>query len=186
MFVAINYSLAKLDMYYLGKELFVGNIALSIYIETLSPAIEQKGLFLRESDEEYISSHLFNLSQAESIVDTLNDYLENPVTTISLLKFLNDEADCFESMKLEAKEKKQRYVIIIVNALASTLWAHKELQERFIENCRIKIRIDKATWDSQTSRIRNASAGGRIVSLKALQLRDELYEQLGIPSEFRL
>lgn len=186
MFVAINYSLAKLDMYYLGKELFVGNIALSIYIETLSPAIEQKGLFLRESDEEYISSHLFNLSQAESIVDTLNDYLENPVTAISLLKFLNDEADCFESMKLEAKEKKQRYVIIIVNALASTLWAHKELQERFIENCRIKIRIDKATWDSQTSRIRNASAGGRIVSLKALQLRDELYEQLGIPSEFRL
>lgn len=185
MFVAINYSLAKLDMYYLGKELFVGNIALSIYIETLSPAIEQKGLFLRESDEEYISSHLFNLSQAESIVDTLNDYLENPVTAISLLKFLNDEADCFESMKLEAKEKKQRYVIIIVNALASTLWAHKELQERFIENCRIKIRIDKATWDSQTSRIRNASAGGRIVSLKALQLRDELYEQLGIPSEFR-
>lgn len=172
-------------MYYLGKELFVGNIALSIYIETLSPAIEQKGLFLRESDEEYISSHLFNLSQAESIVDTLNDYLENPVTAISLLKFLNDEADCFESMKLEAKEKKQRYVIIIVNALASTLWAHKELQERFIENCRIKIRIDKATWDSQTSRIRNASAGGRIVSLKALQLRDELYEQLGIPSEFR-
>lgn len=186
MFVAINYSLAKLDMYYLGKELFVGNIALTIYIETLSPAIEQKGLFLRESDEEYISSHLFNLSQAESIVDTLNDYLENPVTAISLLKFLNDEADCFESMKLEAKEKKQRYVIIIVNALASTLWAHKELQERFIENCRIKIRIDKATWDSQTSRIRNASAGGRIVSLKALQLRDELYEQLGIPSEFRL
>ncbi len=184
--MAINYSLAKLDMYYLGKELFVGNIALSIYIETLSPAIEQKGLFLRESDEEYISSHLFNLSQAESIVDTLNDYLENPVTAISLLKFLNDEADCFESMKLEAKEKKQRYVIIIVNALASTLWAHKELQERFIENCRIKIRIDKATWDSQTSRIRNASAGGRIVSLKALQLRDELYEQLGIPSEFRL
>ena len=173
-------------MYYLGKELFVGNIALSIYIETLSPAIEQKGLFLRESDEEYISSHLFNLSQAESIVDTLNDYLENPVTAISLLKFLNDEADCFESMKLEAKEKKQRYVIIIVNALASTIWAHKELQERFIENCRIKIRIDKATWDSQTSRIRNASAGGRIVSLKALQLRDELYEQLGIPSEFRL
>lgn len=184
--MAINYSLAKLDMYYLGKELFVGNIALSIYIETLSPAIEQKGLFLRESDEEYISSHLFNLSQAESIVDTLNDYLENPVTAISLLKFLNDEADCFESMKLEAKEKKQRYVIIIVNALASTIWAHKELQERFIENCRIKIRIDKATWDSQTSRIRNASAGGRIVSLKALQLRDELYEQLGIPSEFRL
>ena len=184
--MAINYSLTKLDMYYLGKELSVGNIALSIYIETLSPAIEQKGLFLRESDEEYISSHLFNLSQAESIVDTLNDYLENPVTAISLLKFLNDEADCFESMKLEAKEKKQRYVIIIVNALASTLWAHKELQERFIENCRIKIRIDKATWDSQTSRIRNASAGGRIVSLKALQLRDELYEQLGIPSEFRL
>ena len=173
-------------MYYLGKELFVGNIALSIYIETLSPAIEQKGLFLRESDEEYISSHLFNLSQAESIVDTLNDYLENPVTAISLLKFLNDEADCFESMKLEAKEKKQRYVIIIVNALASTLWAHKELQERFIENCRIKIRIDKATWDSQTSRIRNASARDRNVSQKALQLRDELYEQLGIPSEFRL
>ena len=32
---------------------------------------------------------------------------------ISLLKFLNDEADCFESMKLEPKEKKQRYVIII-------------------------------------------------------------------------
>ena len=184
--MAITYSLAKLDMYYLGKELFVGNIALSIYIETLSPAIEQKGLFLRESDEEYISSHLFNLSQAESIVDTLNDYLENPVTAISLLKFLNDEADCFESMKLEAKEKKQRYVIIIVNALASTLWAHKELQERFIENCRIKIRIDKATWDSQTSRIRNASARDRNVSQKALQLRDELYEQLGIPSEFRL
>ena len=46
--------------------------------------------------------------------------------------------------------------------------------------------IDKATWDSQTSRIRNASAGDRIVSQKALQLRDELYEQLGIPSEFRL
>lgn len=170
----------------LGKELYVGNIALSIYVETLSPALEQKSHFLRESDAEYLSSHLFNLSQAESIVDMLNDYLEHPVTAISLLKFLNDEADCFESMTLEAKEKKQRYVIIIVNALASTLWAHKELQERFIEKCRIMIRIDKATWDSQTSRIRNASAGGRTVSLKALQLRDELYEQLGIPSEFRL
>ncbi|MGM9740568.1 MAG: hypothetical protein ACI3ZP_08200 [Candidatus Cryptobacteroides sp.] len=172
-------------MYYLGKELFVGNIALSIYVETLIPAIEQEG-FLQESDAEYISSHLFNLSQAESIVDILNDYLEHPVTTISLLKFLNDEADCFESMELEAKEKKQRYVIIIVNALASTLWAHKELQTRFIENCRIKIRIDKATWDSQTSRIRNAPSGGRTVSQKALRLRDELYERLGIPSEFRL
>lgn len=170
----------------LGKELYVGNIALSIYVETLSPALEQKSHFLRESDAEYLSSHLFNLAQAESIVDMLNDYLEHPVTAISLLKFLNDEADCFESMTLEAKEKKQRYVIIIVNALASTLWAHKELQERFIEKCRIMIRIDKATWDSQTSRIRNASAGGRTVSLKALQLRDELYEQLGIPSEFRL
>ena len=89
-------------------------------------------------------------------------------------------------MKLEAKEKKQRYVIIIVNALASTLWALKELQDRFIENCRTKISIDKATWDSQTSRIRNASSGGRIVSQKALRLRDELYERLGIPSEFRL
>ena len=173
-------------MYYLGKELFVGNIALSIYVETLSPAIEQEGPLLRDSDAEYISSHLFNLSQAESIVDILNDYLDNPVTAVSLLKFLNDEADCFESIKLEAKEKKQRYVIIIVNALASTLWAHKEMQERFLENCRIRMRIDRATWDSQTSRIRNASEGGRIVSQKALQLRDELYEQLGIPSEFRL
>lgn len=170
----------------LGKELYVGNIALSIYVETLSPALEQESHFLRESDAEYISSHLFNLAQAESIVDMLNDYLEHPVTAISLLKFLNDEAHCFESMTLEAKEKKQRYVIIIVNALAATLWAHKELQERFIEKCRIRISIDKATWDSQTSRIRNASAGGRTVSLKALQLRDELYEQLGIPSEFRL
>ena len=170
----------------LGKELYVGNIALSIYVETLSPALEQESHFLRESDAEYLNSHLFNLSQAESIVDMLNDYLEHPVTAISLLKFLNDEAHCFESMTLEAKEKKQRYVIIIVNALAATLWAHKELQERFIEKCRIMIRIDKATWDSQTSRIRNASAGGRTVSLKALQLRDELYEQLGIPSEFRL
>lgn len=170
----------------LGEELYVGNIALSIYVETLSPALEQKSHFLRESDAEYLSSHLFNLAQAESIVDMLNDYLEHPVTAISLLKFLNDEAHCFESMTLEAKEKKQRYVIIIVNALAATLWAHKELQERFIEKCRIMIRIDKATWDSQTSRIRNASAGGRTVSLKALQLRDELYEQLGIPSEFRL
>ena len=173
-------------MYYQGKELYVGNIALSAYVETLSPPIEQAGLFLREGDAEYISSHLFNLTQAESIVDILNDYLENPVTAISLLKFLNDEADCFESMKLEAKEKKQRYVIIIVNALASTLWAHKELQEGFIEKCRIRINIDKATWDSQTSRIRNASAGNRVVSQKALQLRDELYEQLGIPSESRL
>lgn len=170
----------------LGKELYVGNIALSIYVETLSPALEQESHFLRESDAEYLSSHLFNLSQAESIVDILNEYLENPLSAISLLKFLNDEAHCFESMTLEAKEKKQRYVIIIVNALAATLWAHKELQERFIEKCRIMIRIDKATWDSQTSRIRNASAGGRTVSLKALQLRDELYEQLGIPSEFRL
>ena len=89
----------------LGKELLVGNIALSIYVETLSPALEQKSLFLRESDAEYLSSHLFNLSQAESIVDILNEYLENPLSAISLLKFLNDEADCFESMKLEAKEK---------------------------------------------------------------------------------
>ena len=89
-------------------------------------------------------------------------------------------------MKLEAKEKKQRYVIIIVNALASTLWTHKELQDRFIEKCRIRISIDKATWDSQTSRIRNASTRDKTVSQKALQLRDELYEQLGIPSEFRL
>ena len=169
-----------------GGNCYLGNIALSIYVETLSSAIEQESHFLRESDEEYLSSHLFNLTQAESIVDILNEYLENPLSALSLLKFLNDEADCFESMKLEAKEKKQRYVIIIVNALASTLWSHKELQERFIEKCRIRIRIDKATWDSQTSRIRNASASDRNVSQKALQLRDELYEQLGIPSEFRL
>ena len=173
-------------MYNLGKETFVGNIALSIYVETLSPAIGWEGPYLRESEEEYISSHLFNLSQAESIVDILNDYLENPVTAISLLKFLNEEADCFESMKLEPKEKKQRYVIIIVNALASTLWAHKDLQERFMENCRRMIKIDKATWDSQTSRIRNASVGGRTVSQKALRLRDELYEQLCIPTEYRI
>lgn len=173
-------------MYYQWKELFAGNIALSIYLETLNPATEQEGHFLRESDAEYIGSHLFNLSQAESIVDILNEYLDNPVTAIGLLKFLNDEADCFESMKLETKEKKQRYVIIIVNALASTLWNHKELQEQFIENCRIRIGIDRATWNSQTSRIRNASAGGGVVSQKALQLRDELYGQLGIPSEFRL
>ena len=138
-----------------GGNCHLGNIALSIYVETLSSAIEQES-----------QTHTFS--------------------TLSLLKFLNDEADCFESMRLEAKEKKQRYVIIIVNALASTLWAHKELQERFIEKCRIRIRIDKATWDSQTSRIRNASASDRNVSQKALQLRDELYEQLGIPSEFRL
>ena len=131
-FSFIYYSLEEFEMYYLGKELFVGNIALSIYVETLSPAIEQEGPLLRDSDAEYISSHLFNLSQAESIVDILNDYLDNPVTAVSLLKFLNDEADCFESIKLEAKEKKQRYVIIIVNALASTLWAHKEMQERFL------------------------------------------------------
>ena len=82
-------------MYYIGNELFVGNIALSIYAETLSPAIEQERCFLQESDAEYISSHLFNLSQAESVVDILNDYLENPVTALYLLKFLNDEADCF-------------------------------------------------------------------------------------------
>lgn len=48
----------------LGEELYVGNIALSIYVETLSPALEQKSHFLRESDAEYLSSHLFNLSQA--------------------------------------------------------------------------------------------------------------------------
>ena len=182
-------------MYYSEIELFVGNIALSEYVEILRPAVKQEGYILRyiedfpvlrDNDAEYISSHLFNLSQAESVVDTLNDYLENPVTAVSLLKFLNDEADCFESMKLEAKEKKQRYVIIIVNALASTLWAYKELQESFIENCRTRLRIDRTTWESQTSRIRNASPGSRIVSQKALQLRDELYEQLGIPSEFRL
>ena len=43
----------------LGKELYVGNIALSIYVETLSPALEQESHFLRESDAEYLSSHLF-------------------------------------------------------------------------------------------------------------------------------
>lgn len=61
-------------MYYQGKESYVGNIALSVYVETLSPPIEQAGFFLREGDVEYISSHLFNLTQAESIVDILNDY----------------------------------------------------------------------------------------------------------------
>ena len=92
-------------MYYQGKELFVGNIALSIYLETLSPSIEQDGHFLRDSDAEYISSHLFNLSQAESIVDILNDYLDNPVSAICLLKFLNDEAGCcvFSGMTLRKR-----------------------------------------------------------------------------------
>ena len=37
-------------MYYQGKELYVGNIALSIYVEIFSPGTEQEGLFLRESD----------------------------------------------------------------------------------------------------------------------------------------
>ena len=175
-----------MSMYNLGKEICAGNIVLSMFLETLSPESEQEGHPLRDSDAEYIGTHLFNLSQAESIVDILNCYLENPVTAICLLKFLNDEADCFEPIKLESKEKKQRYVIIIVNALASTLWNHKELQERFIENCRIRMDIDRVTWDSQTSRIRNASARSRIVSQKAIRLRDELYEQLGIPAEFRL
>lgn len=46
--------------------------------------------------------------------------------------------------------------------------------------------IDKVTWNSQTSRIRNASTRNRIVSQKAIRLRDELYEQLCIPAEFRL
>ena len=87
---------------------------------------------------------------------------------------------------LEAKEKKQRYVMIVVNALASTLWAHKELQEQFIENCRLRLGIDRITWDTQTSRIRNASSGKGSVSAKALNLRDELYDRLAVPEEHRL
>ena len=169
------------------RETTVGNIALNVYADVLCPQqYEFEGHVLRESEAEYISSHLFSLTQAEAVADTLNAYLKNPVSVSLLLKFLNDEADCLETSALEFKEKKQRYVMIVINALASTLWAHKGLQDRFVENCRIRLGIDRITWDTQTSRIRNASAGKGSVSARALNLRDELYDQLSIPKEHRL
>ena len=169
------------------RETTVGNIALSIFADVLCPRQNEfEGHVLREPEAEYISSHLFNFAQAEAVADTLNTYLKNPMSVGLLLKFLNDEADCFEAAALEAKEKKQRYVMIVVNALASTLWAHKGLQEQFIENCRLRLGIDRITWDTQTSRIRNASSGKGPVSAKALNLRNELYDQLAVPEEHRL
>ena len=169
------------------NEITVGNIILNIFADVLSPSQDEfSGRILQEPDAEYISSHLFNLSQAESVAGTLNPYLKSPVSVGQLLEFLNDEAGCFESSALEAKEKKQRYVMIVINALASTLWAHKELQSKFIENCRLRLGIDKATWDTQTSRIRNAVARTGTVSERALNLRRNLYEQLSVPEEHRL
>ena len=169
------------------RETTVGNLALSIYADVLCPQQDEfEGRVLREPEAEYINSHLFNLAQAEAVADTLNAYLKNPMSVGVLLKFLNDEADCFETAALEAKEKKQRYVMIVVNALASTLWAHKDLQGQFIENCRRRLGIDRITWDTQTSRIRNATSGKGPVSARALNLRDELYDQLAVPKEHRL
>ena len=173
------------------KTTTIGNRLLSEYTETLLEAVtysttpEEDGL-LQESDEELIDSHLFNLTQAEIVVEPLNNYLQDEISVGRLLGFLNAEAECIESMNLTIKEKKQRYVIIIVNALASTLWHHPIQQKRFLSRCRWQIGIDSVTWDTQTSRIRNATGRNRNVSCRALQLRDELYEQLGIPIEHRL
>ena len=105
------------------KTTTIGNRLLSEYTETLLEAVtysttpEEDGL-LQESDEELIDSHLFNLTQAEIVVEPLNNYLQDEVSVGRLLGFLNAEAECIESMNLTIKEKKQRYVIIIVNALA--------------------------------------------------------------------
>ena len=161
---------------------------LSEYAEVIRNAesiISSPG-FLRENDEEIIDSHLFNFAQAEMVIDQLNYYLQNEISVGRLLGFLNSEAECIESMDLTVKEKKQRYVIIIINALASTLWTHPRLQKRFLERCRWQIGIDAATWDTQTSRIRNATSCTRTVSSRAIQLRDALYDQLDIPPEHRL
>lgn len=169
----------------------IGNKLLLEYTEVLLEAMDDKYIMpveglLRESDEELIDTHLFNLTQAEIIIEPLNRYLQNEISVGKLLGFLNAEAECMESMNLTVKEKKQRYVIIIVNALASTLWRHPIQQKRFLSRCRWQIGIDSATWDTQTSRIRNATGHKRNVSSRALQLRDELYEQLGIPIEHRM
>ena len=161
---------------------------MSEYVEAIwtADSIMSSPGFLRESDEELIDSHLFNLAQAEMVIDPLNHYLQNEISVGYLLGFLNAEAEYFESMNLAIKEKKQRYVIIIVNALASTLWNHPQLQKRFLDRCKWQIGIDSATWDTQTSRIRNATACAGTVSSRAVQLRDALYDQLGIPPEHRL
>lgn len=168
----------------------IGNKLLLEYAEVLRGAIDESispaERLLHESDEKFIDSHLFNLTQAEIVIEPLNNYLQDEVSVGRLLGFLNAEADCIESMNLTIKEKKQRYVIIIVNALASTLWRHPFQQKRFLSRCRWQIGIDSATWDTQTSRIRNAKECNGCVSSKALNLRNELYEQLGIPIEHRL
>ena len=168
----------------------IGNKLLLEYIEVLLAAMDDsimpaEGL-LRESEEELINSHLFNLTQAEIVVEPLNNYLQDEISVGRLLGFLNAEAECIESMSLTVKEKKQRYVIIIVNALASTLWRHPIQQKRFINRCRWQIGIDSVTWNTQTSRIRNATERKGNVSRRALKLRDELYDQLGIPLKHRL
>lgn len=168
----------------------IGNLILSEYAEALRGKevyfFMPESRLLRESEEELINSHLFNLAQAELIVGPLNDYLQDEISVGRLLGFLNAEAECIESFSLTVKEKKQRYVIIIANALASTLWNHPLQQKRFLDNCKRMIGIDPITWSTQTSRIRNAAASDRTVSFKAIQLREELYEQLGIPPEHRL
>lgn len=165
----------------------IGNQLLLEYAEAImESAVAPVEELLRESDEELIDSHLFNLTQAEIVVEALNVYLQDEISVGRLLGFLNAEAECIETMNLTVKEKKQRYVIIIVNALASTLWRHPIQQKRFLSRCRWHIGIDAATWDTQTSRIRNATGRKRNVSSRAIKLRDELYEQLGIPPEHRL
>lgn len=169
------------------KETTVGNIVWSIYVDFIRSIQDDDEIdLLEEREEEYISSHLFNLEQAESVIDELNKYLEDAVSVGYLLKFLNDEADCIETVAMEPKEKKQRYVIVIVNALASTLWRHTELQKRFIERCRLQLGIDSVTWNTQSSRIRHASPKNKTVSRKTLNLREDLYDLLNIPEEHRL
>ena len=91
-----------------------------IYVDFIRPIQSDDEVdLLEEQEEEYISSHLFNLEQAESVIDELNKYLEDAVSVGYLLKFLNDEADCIETVAMEPKEKKQRYVIVIVKLESS-------------------------------------------------------------------
>lgn len=88
----------------------IGNLILSEYAEALRGKevyfFMPESRLLRESEEELINSHLFNLAQAELIVGPLNDYLQDEISVGRLLGFLNAEAECIESFSLTVKEKK--------------------------------------------------------------------------------
>ena len=114
--------------------------------------------------------------------DFVDRDLNVEISLEELVKFLNEKAEAIEGLEISVKEKKQRYVIIIINALASTLCRKPDLQKEFLNKVKAQLDIDSLPWKTESSKIRHAGKN-KSVSDEATKLRDKMSEQLNIPPE---